>query len=78
MLSGPIFWMAMEALLATGSVDTQIPGSLYLSCDYLDQAGNPADTVLRTVEVINRNPSSINLSHNRVEENFWPVPWLDF
>ena len=57
------------SLLATGSVDTQIPGSYILSYDYLDQAGNPADTVLRTVEVINRNPSSINLSHNRVEEN---------
>ena len=35
----------------------------------MDEAGNVADSVTRTVEVTNRHPGSINLSHNRVEEN---------
>lgn len=46
-----------ERLLSSGKVDTLIPGDYSISYDVSDTAGNIADTVTRTVHVLNRSLS---------------------
>ena len=46
-------------LLATGEVNASEPGTYELAYHYTDEAGNEADTVIRTVHVINLAPHDL-------------------
>ena len=49
-------------VIAEGEVDTTIPGTYVLNYNYTDQAGNPAVTVTRTVNVVDTIAPLISLN----------------
>ena len=49
---------------ANGAVDSSKPGVYTIKYSVKDQAGNAADEVVRTVEVVNQNPPVISIARN--------------
>jgi hypothetical protein len=58
------------SITATGNVDVMVPGTYTLFYDVSDAAGNAATQVQRVVTVVNRNPDSISIDQNLLEENY--------
>ena len=58
------------SITATGNVDVMVPGTYTLSYDVTDAAGNAATQVQRVVTVVNRDPDSISIDQNLLEENY--------
>ena len=58
------------SITATGNVDIMVPGTYTLFYDVTDAAGNAATQVQRVVTVVNRNPDSISIDQNLLEENY--------
>ena len=48
-------------VVASGEVNASIPGTYVLSYNYTDEAGNAAETVTRTVTVINLAPDGLSV-----------------
>ena len=53
-------WMVSGLISASGSVDSNTPGTYVLSYDYTDSSGNAAITVTRTVIVVDTTPPTLN------------------
>ena len=57
---GAIRWMA-QVIVAGGEVNASDPGTYVLSYNYIDEAGNVAQTVTRTVRVVDTTAPVISL-----------------
>jgi hypothetical protein len=58
------------SIAAVGNVDVMVPGMYTLTYDVSDVAGNAATQVERLIHVVNRDPDSLFIDQNVVEENY--------
>ena len=58
------------SIAAVGNVDVMVPGMYTLTYDVSDVAGNVATQVERFIHVVNRDPDSLFIDKNVVEENY--------
>ena len=74
---GQMRWMEAGTILASGHVNTETPGLYVLSYNYTDAAGNAAQTVTRTIEVVDTTVPVIILNGEANITHEGGSPYLD-